>query len=95
MPRRRSHAQIAVVIQLLPAWDAVPPTNSEREFRVRTVLPRNVPNEVVAGTGLLTCGEFPRPAFPLARANSGRALIVAAYSCGAVAGLHRLPEHSG
>src|SRR5262249_36418764 len=29
-PFRRSHAQIAVAIQLLPAFDDVPPTNSER-----------------------------------------------------------------
>ena len=63
-PRRRSHAQIAVVIQLLPTWDAVPPTNSERGCRECTVLPRNVPNEVVAGTGLLTCGEFPPTGLP-------------------------------
>src|SRR5215203_1620667 len=29
-PRLRSHAQIAVVIQLLPALDDVPPTNNDR-----------------------------------------------------------------
>ena len=35
-PRPRSHAQIAVVIQLLPALEEVPPMNSGRAFmRVR------------------------------------------------------------
>jgi hypothetical protein len=29
-PRCLSHAQMAVVIQLLPAFDEVPPTNNER-----------------------------------------------------------------
>ena len=29
-PRCLSHAQMAVVIQLLPAFDDVPPTNSDR-----------------------------------------------------------------
>ena len=75
MPRRRSHAQIAVVIQLLPAWDAVPPTNSEREFRVRTVLPRNRPNELVTGTGLLTRGEV------AARPSRSQTRTVAEPSC--------------
>ncbi len=35
-PRRRSHAQMAVVIQLLPAFEDVPPTNSDRAFIVAT-----------------------------------------------------------
>jgi hypothetical protein len=29
-PRCLSHAQMAVVIQLLPAFDEVPPTNNDR-----------------------------------------------------------------
>ena len=56
---------MAVVIQLLPAWDAVPPTNTERGFRECTVPPRNVPNEYTAGTGLLTRGEFSPPGLPV------------------------------
>ena len=34
-PRLRSHAQMAVVIQLLPAFDDVPPTNRDRAVIAR------------------------------------------------------------
>ncbi len=49
-PRRRSHAQMAVAIQLLPAFEDVPPTNSGRAFIVTTAerLPapsRDLPNQ--------------------------------------------------
>ena len=39
MPRCRSHAQIAVVIQLLPAWDATPPTKMGFALTGRTPPP--------------------------------------------------------
>ena len=35
-PRRRSHAQTAVAIQLLPTWEAVPPTIRRFAIKDRT-----------------------------------------------------------
>ena len=60
-PRRLSHAQMAVVIQLLPALDDVPPTNRDRAvIRDR----RSEPSARVASSSARDCSPSSRASAP-------------------------------
>ena len=64
-PRRLSHAQMAVVIQLLPAFEDVPPTNSDRAVIVTTA-ERSCPGAVHA-ISRISRTAWPGPAPPVGR----------------------------
>src|SRR5438445_1582085 len=60
-PLPRSHAQIAVAIQLLPEFDEVPPMKSGRAFMYARAFHPGVP---VASSSRLDCGRGVPPATP-------------------------------
>ena len=88
---------MAVVIQLLPACDVVPPIMSGMAGK----FPLGTDPTSVYGTGLLTRGSpfvsltFPAPVFGEIGDQWFREAVCnkATYSCGAATDSHRLPEH--